>query len=67
MLGLPQTHHNRIVDGNRLGDVSIPLLPEINLSITKSVGRTIGLIDVIWFSKKMGNRYVLLRLKNRRQ
>ncbi|HAK1248277.1 TPA: type II restriction endonuclease, partial [Listeria monocytogenes] len=43
--------HNRMVDGNRLGDVSLPLLPEKIYQLPISLSRTIGLIDVIWFSK----------------
>lgn len=43
--------HNRMVDGNRLGDVSLPLLPETIYQLPISLSRTIGLIDVIWFSK----------------
>lgn len=43
--------HNRIVEGKRLGDVSLPILPKRIFQLPDHLRKTISLIDVIWFSK----------------
>lgn len=43
--------HSRLVNGKRLGDVSLPALPKKINQLSDNLRKTIGLIDVIWFSK----------------
>ncbi|WP_439426207.1 type II restriction endonuclease [Oenococcus alcoholitolerans] len=44
--------HNRTYKGFRLGDYSLPSLPKDIASLPHHLQETIGLIDVIWFSKE---------------
>lgn len=44
--------HSRTYKGMRLGNYSLPVLPKSFQSLPASLQETIGLIDVIWFSKE---------------
>lgn len=44
--------HNRTVDGNRLGDYSLPRLPKTMDQLSPHLHETVSLIDVIWFTKQ---------------
>lgn len=41
--------HGRFVSGKRLGDISLPKLPNKIAALSESLQKTISLIDVIWF------------------
>lgn len=42
--------HSRLVNGQRLGDISLPQLPKSCQDLPKALQKTISLIDVIWFA-----------------